>query len=184
MLPQFQSLVSWRPSWRVSRSALWRGLPTKTGSPPQKLYIPGTCFRSGKKRRDTSSVFLTLGVVRWRNYPASSPVLSPPFFFAIWLSLTEQQNLLSCHRDPVDLLQSVSITISQQGEQMGAGPYHSVRTRGGGRAPKQSIRERNLRVFLRNNHFDMFATWCKTTTPSPLYGNSWTTYNQQVGIVR
>jgi len=43
-LPRFQSLVNWTPSWRESRSALWRGLPTKTGSPPQKLYIPGTSF--------------------------------------------------------------------------------------------------------------------------------------------
>lgn len=76
-----------------------------------------------------------------------------PFLFAIGLSLTEQQNLLSCHRDPVDLvLQSVSITISQQGEQMGLGRTIIQPHTGGGREPKQSRRGMKRVVFLRNDH--------------------------------
>lgn len=41
-LPLFQSLEGWTLSWTASRSGLWRGLPTMTGSLPKKLYIPGT----------------------------------------------------------------------------------------------------------------------------------------------
>lgn len=95
------------------------------------------------------------------------------FLSAIWLSLTEQQNLLSCHRDPAHLLHAICFNHDFTTRRTdGAGAYHSPRTHGGGRAPKQSIREWNLTVFLFYTHSDMISARSENITRSRMNGNA------------